>query len=264
VEAEAEVASRHQAVVQADGAWRTAQVALKQLMVASAADPIWSTQVVPVDRPDTTTRTIDVAKSIAAAVANRSDVQIARNARKQRQGTAATLRLLDDQRKPAVDLVAQYGVTGLSGTRILRETGTLGSTVVGTTTGSYLDVLQSLGALDYPAWTVGVNVTMPLGRKASDAAYARAQVAQRQEDVRIQALEITVAAQITRLAEQVRNAEETTRAAAAARELAQKRLDAEQARRTAGLSTNFLVLQAQLDYRTALVDFDLALQAPVA
>ena len=49
-------------------------------------------------------------------------------------------------------------------------------------------------------------------------------------------------------------------------------------RRTAGLSTNFLVLQAQrdlataqtnelraqLDYRTALVDFDLALQAPAA
>lgn len=79
------------------------------------------------------------------------------------------------------------------------------------------------------------------------------------------------------MAEQVRNTEEAVRASTAARELAQKRLDAEHARRTAGLSTNFLVLQAQrdlataqtgelraqLDYRTALVDFDLAQVAPV-
>lgn len=120
-------------------------------------------------------------------------------------------------------------------------------------------------------------MTVPLGNKASDAAFARAQVDQRQVDVGIQALEVCIAAHVTRIAEQVRTAEEQIRAAAAARELAQKRLDAEAARRAAGLSTNFLVLQAQrdlataqtaelraaLDYRTALVDFDLVQQAPV-
>jgi outer membrane protein TolC len=274
VEAEAEVASRHQAVVQAEGVWRGAQVALKQLLVASATDPIWEAAVEPVDRPDATPRTIDVSRAIATAVANRSDVQAARL---ERQSRANTVRLLDDQRKPAVDLVAQYSLNGIGGTQVLRQTGTLGSEVIGTVPGSYLDVLRSIGALDYPTWTVGVNVTMPLGRRAADAAYARAQVQQRQDDVRIQALELTVAAQITRLGADVRSAEEVIRAAAAARVLAQKRLEAEEARRAAGLSTNFLVLQAQrdlataqtnelraqLDYRTALVDFDLAQTAPL-
>jgi outer membrane protein len=118
---------------------------------------------------------------------------------------------------------------------------------------------------------------VPVGRKASDAAYARARVEQRQQDVRIQALELSVTAQVTRVAEEVRSAEEQVRAAGAARALARRRLDAEEARRAAGLSTNFLVLQAQrdlataqtselramLDYRTALVDFDLVQQAPV-
>jgi outer membrane protein TolC len=274
VEAEAEVASRHQAVVQAEGAWRTAQVALKQLMVANAADPIWARPIVPVDRPGTSTRPIDVTRAIAAAVANRSDLEVAR---KNRQSSATTLELLDDQRKPSVNVVAQYSLNGVGGTQIIRDSSTLGSPVIGTAAGGYLDVLRSIGALDYPTWTAGVNVTMPIGKKAADAAYARAQVQQRQEDVRIQALELSVAAQITRLAEQVRSTEEEIRAAAAARELAQKRLDAEVARRTAGLSTNFLVLQAQrdlataqttelraqLDYRTALVDFDLAQVAPV-
>jgi outer membrane protein len=131
--------------------------------------------------------------------------------------------------------------------------------------------------LDYPAWNVGLNVTVPLGHRAADAAYARGQVQQRQRDVAIQTLELAVAAQVTRIGEQVRSAEEQIRAAGVASQLAQKRLDAEEARRAAGLSTNFLVLQAQrdlataqttelravLDYRRALVDFALVQQAPV-
>ena len=83
---------------------------------------------------------------------------------------------------------------------------------------------------------------------------------------------------MTRAAQQVRSAEEEVNAAASARTLASRRLEAEQARRDVGLSTTFLVLQAQrdlataetnelraqLDYRTALVDFDLAKEAPGA
>ena len=274
VEAEAEVAARHQAVVQAEGGFRMAQVALKQLMVADASDPIWQATIVATDRPVQGSVAIDVPAAVTRAVANRSDVAIAR---KQRASSTTTLKVLDDLRKPAVDLVAEYSLNGIGGTQILRQAGSLGSEVVGTVPGGYLDVLRSIGALDYPTWTLGLNVTVPLGRKASDAAYARARVEQRQEDVRIQALELTIAAQVTRVAEQVRSAQEEVVAAGAARTLAQKRLDAEEARRAAGLSTNFLVLQAQrdltaaqtselralLDYRTALVDFDLVQQAPV-
>ncbi len=273
LESESEVASRRQAVVQGEGAWRTAQVVLKELMVANASDPIWTALLLPVDRPVIEARMLDVAQAVQAAMVNRTDLQSARRARDR---TNASLRLLDDQRKPAVDLVAAYSLNGVGGTQILRQTGTLGSEIVGTTPGSYLDVLRSLGTFDYPTWSVGVNVSVPLGRRAADAAYARGQVERRQTDVQIATLELQVAAQITRLAESVRSAEQQVQAAAVARQLAQRRLEAEDTRRAAGLSTNFLVLQAQrdltaaqttelraqLDYRTALVDFDLAQQAP--
>jgi outer membrane protein TolC len=184
------------------------------------------------------------------------------------------LKLLDDQRKPAVDLVASYSANGVGGTRILR--GDLGSDVIGTVPGGYFDVLRSIGALDYPTWSVGVNVTVPLGKKAADAAYARGQVEKRQAQLQVNTLELQSAADVLRAAEAVRTSEEQVQAAAAARQLAQKRLEAEQTRRTAGLSTTFLVSQAQrdlataedselralLDYRTALADFDLAQEAP--
>jgi HAE1 family hydrophobic/amphiphilic exporter-1 len=274
IEAEAEVAARHQAAVQAEGAWRTAQVALKQLIAADSGDPVWSASITPIEHLARTAPAIDLGTAIQAAMANRTDLEAARKT----QDTAATaVKLLSDQRKPSVDLVAEYGAYGVGGPQILRQTGALGGGIVGTTPGNYLDVLRSLGSLDFPTWSIGVNVTLPLGQRASDAAYARGLVEQRQQAARAQQLELAIAAQVTRIVEQVRSAEEQIRAAAAARELAQKRLEAEQARRAAGLSTNFLVLQAQrdlaaaqtaelrarLDHRKALVDFELVQHAPV-
>jgi outer membrane protein TolC len=273
VESEAEVASRHQTTIKAEGAFRITQVALKQLMVADTSDPLWASTLQPVDRPLQGSRVIDVRQAITIAVANRTDLTVAR---KQSQVSDTSLKLLNEQRKPAVDLVASYSASGVGGTQVLRSSGALGSEIIGTVPGGYLDVLRSIGALDYPTWSVGVNVTMPLGKKASDAAYARGQVEKRQAELQIDTLELQAAAAVTRAAEAVRTAEEQVQAAAAGRQLAQKRLEAEQARRTAGLSTTFLVSQAQrdlataetaelralLDYRTAIADFELAQEAP--
>ncbi|MEQ1573189.1 MAG: TolC family protein, partial [Vicinamibacterales bacterium] len=166
--------------------------------------------------------------------------------------------------------------SGIGGTQVLRSTTSLGSEVIGTVSGSYWDVLQSIGGLSYPTWTVGVSVTMPIGNRAANARYAQADVARKQVDAQLASLELRVTAAVTRAAQQVRSAEEQVKAASAARALAARRLEAEQARRDVGLSTTFFVLQAQrdlataetnelraqLDYGTALADFDLAQEAP--
>jgi outer membrane protein TolC len=273
LESEAEVAARHQAVVQAEGAFRTSQVALKQLMVKDTRDPLWAATLRPVERPSQARRTIDLPLAIANALANRTDLEVAR---KQLQGSDTSLRLLDEQRKPGVDLVASYALNGIGGTQVLRQTDALGGQIVGTVPGSYFDALASVAQLDYPTWSVGLNVTMPIGRKASDAAYARGQVEKRQAALQIDTLQLQVAADVTRAAEQVRTAEEQVQAAASARQLAARRLEAEQARRAAGMSTNFQVLQAQrdlataetselrarLDYHTAVADFERVQVAP--
>ena len=272
LEAEAEVAARHQAFVQSDGNYRAAQITLKQLLVADTNDPIWAATLEPVERPAQQARPIDVQQAVTTALANRTDLAIAR---KQLQGADTTLKLLNEERKPGVDLVASYSASGIGGTRILRDGSGLGTQVIGTNPGGYADVLRSIGALDYPTWAVGVNITVPLGKKAADAAYARGQVEKRQAMLGIEASQLQAAADVTRAAEQVRSAQEQVQSAAVAKGLAERRLAAEQTRRDAGLSTTFLVLQAQrdlataettelraqLDYRTALADFDLSVEA---
>jgi outer membrane protein TolC len=273
LESEAEVAARHQAVVQAEGAFRTAQVTLKQLMVKDAKDPLWAAVLRPVERPNQKAGVIDLPLAIANAMANRTDLEVARQ---QLQSSDTTLRRLNEERKPGVDLVASYALNGIGGTQVLRQTDALGGQIVGTVPGSYFDALSSVAQLDYPTWSVGLNVTLPIGKKASDAAYARGQVEKRQAALEIDTLQLSIAADVTRAAEQVRTAEEQMQAAASARQLAARRLEAEQARRTAGMSTNFQVLQAQrdlataetselrarLDYQTAVADFERVQIAP--
>jgi outer membrane protein len=214
-----------------------------------------------------------VRTATANALANRTDVAIAR---KQAQTSDVNLRLANEERKPGVDLTVNYGASGLGGTQVLRGTDALGGTVIGTVPGSYVDALSSLVGMNYPTWSVGLNFSLPIGKKAADAAYARGVVEKRQTDLRIETLQLQIAADVTRSGEAVRNAAEQIEAAASARQLAQKRLEAETARREAGLSTTFLVLQAQrdltaaetaelrarLDHRTALADFERVQLAP--
>ena len=247
-------------------------VTLKQLIVADTRDPIWEADVVPVDRPAAGSQPINVGAAVRSALSNRTDIQEAQH---DRESADLSLELAQSERLWAVDLVAGYTATGVGGPQLVRGSN-FGGTVVDTVPGGYLDALASVGGLDFPTWSVGLNISVPLGTSRADADTASADVQQRQVDSRIQTLELQVAADITRAGERVRSAEQQVQAAAIARELAARRLEAEDARLDVGLSTTFLVLQAQrdlataetselraaLDHRLALVDFELAQVAP--
>jgi len=271
---QAEVATRNQAVVQAEGSWRAAQVALKQLIVADTADPLWSASVVPTSRPVYEAEpAIDVEGAINRAVGNRTDIATLR-----RQGDSLdlNLRLLEDQRKPAVNLNVGLSYNGVGGTQLVRASSGLGSTTTGTIPGGYFDALSALTSLNYPTWTVGLNVTFPVSNTAAEANEARGRVQRRQVDARLATIELQTAANLTRLADAVTNANQQVQSATVARQLAEQRLDLENARLAVGLSTTFLVLQAQrdlstaqtaelralLDYRLAMVAFEQAQVAP--
>ena len=274
LQSQAEVATRVQALVQAEGLWRAAQVSLKQLIVADTNDPLWSSTIVPSDRPgNEVTPTIDIDAAVARALGNRTDLE---NIRRQGESIDLNMRLLDDQRKPTVDLNANLTLNGIGGTRLVRETSALGTTSTGTIPGGLGDALQTLGSLDFPTWTIGLNFSVPLNNSAAEAAAARGRVQRRQIDARLRTLELQIAATITRLADQVANVGQQVQASTVARQLAEQRLDVETQRLDLGVSTTFLVLQAQrdlataqndelralLDFRKALVDLEQAQEAP--
>ena len=275
VQAEAEVATRRQAVAQAEATWRTTELALKRLIVNGTEDPLWRASLRPTDRPTFAPEALDVEGAVRKALGSRSDLE---QARRTVEANDVTMRFLNNQRLPAVDLLANYGMQGLGGTQFIRQGNGLGSTVIGTVPGGYSNAWRTLTGRDYPTWTVQLNINYPIGASAADAQYARGRVQRNQSAAQLRALELQVATEVTNAALQVENSLKRYEAAAAARQLAQTRLEAEQSRFDVGLSTNFFVVQAQrdlqtaqnselrslLDYRRALVDYQRVQESPAA
>src|SRR4029078_11970605 len=69
---------------------------------------------------------------------------------------------LDNQRLPDVRLETSYGSSGLGGGQLLR-TGTLPRSRIRTRDRSFAEALGQSFTPDYPAWSVGVTVSYPLG-----------------------------------------------------------------------------------------------------
>jgi outer membrane protein TolC len=275
VQAEAEAATRRQALAQAEATWRTAELALKRLIVNGTDDPLWRASLRPVDPPVYAPERLDVETAVRGALENRTDLA---QARRQIEANNVTLRFMRNEMLPALDVLASYGAQGLGGTQFIRQGSGLGSSILGSIPGGYGNAWRTLTGRDFPTWNVQFNLSYPLGASPADANYARARIQISQSTAQLRALELQVATEVTNAALQVESNITRYEAASVARQLAETRLQAEQSRFEVGLSTNFFVVQAQrdlataqnvelralLDYRRALVDYQRVQEAPSA
>jgi outer membrane protein TolC len=273
VQAEAEAATRRQALAQAEATMGTAELSLKRLIVSGTDDPLWRGKITPIDRPEFRPEPLNVEDAVRRALQSRTDLDAARRTI---DSNDITMKFLRNQTLPNVDLVGNYSAQGLGGTQFIRSGSGLGSTVTDTIPLGYGNAWNTLTGRDYPTWNLQVNVSYPLGTSAQQAQYARARVQRNQSAAQVRALELQVATEVTNAALQVEFSLKRYEASSVARELAETRLQAEQSRFDVGLSTNFFVVQAQrdlataqntelralLDYRRALVDFTRVQEAP--
>jgi len=273
VQAEAEAATRVQAVALAEAAVQTSELALKRLIVSGTDDPLWRSSITPVDRPTFRSEAPDVEAAVKKALASRTDVEAARQTL---ASNDITMKFLHNQTLPGLDLSANYGAVGIGGTQFRRASTSVTAPIIETIPGGFGDAWNSLTARAYPNWNVALNFSYQIGNSTTDASYARAKVQRNQTAAQLRALELSVATEVTNAALSVESGLKRYEAAQVARELAETRLQAEQSRFEVGLSTNFFVVQAQrdlasaqnselralLDYRKAQVDFERSQETP--
>jgi outer membrane protein len=272
VQAEAEVAQRRENLIRATTAADDAEDALRRLIVNAQDASFWRLRLEPVEEPSIVGPLPDIDAAVAKALDQRYDIARAGHDLEKQQ---ATIEYLDNQRLPDVRLETSYRGNGLAGTQFLRSGGFPGS-IIGTRNRGFADALGQVFTDDYPAWSVGLTVSYPLGRSFETASLARTQVERRQTAQRIASLRIEAAETVRRAGRQVRSTAERVEAARAGASLAEERLMSEQRRFNVGLSTTFLVTQAQRDqleaqvnllqttfeFEAALVNFEAVQQAP--
>jgi outer membrane protein TolC len=274
VQVQTEVAQRRENLIRARAAADDGEDRLRRLIMDPADASFWQTQLDLVDEPVGRTDLPDLDAVVAKAQSERYDIARARND----AGNAATnVEFHSNQRLPDVRLEASYAGTGLGGSQLVR-TGGFPGVVTGTVNSGFGSVLGQTFGTDYPTWSFGVTISYPIGRSFDEEARVRAEVERRQASQRIASLRLDVATSVRQAARQVRSTAEREDAARAGATLAEQRLDSEQRRYQVGLSTSFLVTQAQrdllqaqvsllqatLDYQASLVTFEALQLAPAA
>ncbi len=265
VSAQAEVASDQEQLIIAETSVKIAEDRLRVLIVDPSRRENWNAAIEPIDSPPVATASLDLDAAITRALRDRTDLA---RTRKTIDSDRVQVKYTASQKLPDVRLNASYQANGLGGTQILRTGGFPGTIVGSGTDVGYSNVLSQLFGADFPTWAVGVNISYPVGQSTEQANAARARLQQQQAEEQLKSDEARAIQQVRNAYWQVdMNAKriDTTRAA---RELAEQRLDAERKRLDVGMSTSFLVIQAQRDLAqartnelSAVLAYDLSLVA---
>jgi outer membrane protein TolC len=275
VEAEAEVAQREESVILGQSSIDTAQDTLRSLIFNTNDPNFWNVRIEPSELPKVTPVTVDTDAVVRNALDRRTDLE---QTRKTLESDEISIRFARNQTLPDVTASIDYGLTGLGGTRLIRDSsGLFGGAVIGQTVRSFGSVLADIFGNDFPNWTASLNIRYPIGTSQAEANLARARLQYQQAQTQLRNQQLQVSLQVRDAARQVQTNQKRMNTTRASRELAERRLEAEQRKFAAGTSTNFLVFQAQrdlaqaqnnelralLDYQRSLVDLETVQEVPL-
>ncbi|MBI2567318.1 MAG: TolC family protein [Candidatus Schekmanbacteria bacterium] len=243
-QAKATVAAREQDLITARNAAGDQEDVLRQI-IGVVADAEWAVPVRTTEPLEASALTPELPEAIATALESRPEMQQQKLAI-----TSAELayEVAENALRPSLDASASLGFVGAAGDVALADAETGEQRV---SSGGADDAVEQVVSADYPEWSVGLSLAIPLGNRN-----ARAALAQRRNAVqRLGAGQTALRQSITR---EVRSAVRglidgiaSVNAAVTATALAQTNLEAEQAKLGAGLSTSYQVLKVQEDLATA-------------
>jgi len=264
VRAEAELASSQQALTQAETQLLQQETLLKNALSRTgvASPSIADARIVPTDRISVpAVEPVEpVQDLIARALENRPEVAQTRiqidNTKIGLKGTRAEL-------QPSLDLVATLQNNGLAGqinalpippvqgqpvgTVLLRDPNSVNPFFLG----GYSTVLQQLFSRNFPNYSLGFQLNIPLRNRSAQADMVLDQLNLRQQEIRQQQLLNQVRVDVRNALVALQQASAAYQAAVKARTLQEQTLDAEQKKYTLGASTIFFVIQAQRDLTQA-------------
>ena len=250
VQAEAEVATREEAVIVAEAAIERQQDVIRALVYSPNTPDFWTARIEPVDTPTFTPTTVDTDGAVKNALSQRTDLMVAR---KNLEANDVNIRYFGNQSLPDLNASVNYGAQAIGGVGLLRgpSSGLTPGPITGQVERSYWDTLGTVFAGDFPGWTLGIDLTYPVGKSNSEANLARAKIQHLQQERSLASLELDIATQVRDAARTVQTNAKRVDATRSSRALAERRLEAEEKKYQAGMTQNFFVLQAQRDLNVA-------------
>ncbi|MCW5963678.1 MAG: TolC family protein [Bryobacterales bacterium] len=218
---------------------RTEDVLRQQIGVDLDPDirrlPIEITDIVT---PPTPSETIDREGYVEEALRSRPDLL---QQRQQLIGDDLGIKQSVNQLRPNLALTLRYAGVGRGGNQLDTDTRRIVQQV------GLWSAFGNTLAFDFPAYTFGLQLALPIRDRQASANYADALVRKKTTMLRIRDLEQTVRLDILNAINNLEASRESVRLAGIARDFAQKRLEAEQKKYDLGTVTLFFLQAAQTD-----------------
>jgi len=252
VQAEAEVATRDESVILAEAAIDRAQDTLRALVFNPTGADFWTARIEPTEAVTFQPTTVDVEGAVKNALGQRTDMVAAR---KNLEANDVNIRYFKNQSLPDVNASVNYNARATGGLAVTRGrdpvTGFPTGAILTQVEQSFLSTLGNTFAGDFPGWSLQVDIAYPIGKSTQEAQLARARLQNTQAERQIQSLELQIATQVREYGRQVQTNAKRVDATRSSRVLAERRLEAEEKKYQAGMTSSFFVLQAQRDLNVA-------------
>jgi len=247
VNAQAQEAASQQALITSQTNLQLQQLLMKNAITRNENDPVLANAgIIPTDRIQlpASEPVVPTQDLVNQALQHRPELA---QARIDLSNRTISKRAARNALLPTVDLVANYGGTGLAGAANPNFTSTGTPSIANN--GGYFGALSATSG--HPTYFAGVSVNIPIRNRAAQADQIRSELEYRQAEVRLQQLENTIAIDVRNAQFAVQQNRAAVDSALKAREFATQSLDAEQKKLAQGLSTTYNVLTQMSNVSTA-------------
>lgn len=211
--------------------------------IGADLDPqIRKLRIIPTEAvlPPTDTSVVDAEMAVERALRYRPDLK---GAVQRLDVDDLSIKSAANLLKPDFRLTGGYTSQGRGGT-FFQRTNVFGQqTLISQTPGGYGDALDQLFGFNFPIYSFGLQLTLPIRNRAGQADLADALIRKKQDALTTRSIEQQVRLDVLNAVNQVEASKASVRLATVFRDLALKQLDAEQKKYELGTSQLFFVLQ---------------------
>jgi outer membrane protein len=240
VSAQSQVASTQRDLIVAQTNLQQQGLILKTFFSKQITDAMGDAQIVATD-PLPAPQDADIPpldEAIATAARNRPEVPEAEaNLRNDQVAVKVTQNFL----KPTFNVFGLFATSGLSGNQFVATAGGVPILLRG---GAGQELSQFF-RVKYPEYAIGFALTIPLKNRSALADNARSSLQERQSEITVQNTENQIGVQVRTASITLMQTKAAVTAATSAVEFSRQSEDAEEKKRTAGLSTPYNVILAQ-------------------
>lgn len=242
LQAQSEVAAREEAVIITENEIKDLEDQLKTKLNFPPNAEEWNSTLVPSDSPSFTIEIFQLEEYLKTALENRPEME---QSRLDLENKRIDVAYKQNQLYPTIDLVASFGLNGISG-----DAATIvafGSTQTSRFGGGYGRSVSRALSGDYYSYDIGVKFEYPIGNRAAKSSLTSSKFEVEKTLIEIKNIERQITLEVKEAVREIYTNIKRVNVTRVSEKLAEEKLKAEEKKFEVGLSTSFKVLEFQKD-----------------